>query len=117
AGRLDEAFYVERASTDRQKVAQAGEVESAKVPYFSLTMVPGGMARQEQRPERGSVVVVGLGPGDHDWMTPQSRRELAAATDLIGYGPYLDRVGLRPGQRHHPSDNTDEPERARLACT
>ena len=50
-------------------------------------------------------------------MTPQSRRELAAATDLIGYGPYLDRVGARDGQRRHPSDNTDEPARARLACT
>ena len=61
--------------------------------------------------------MVGLGPGDTDWMTPQSRRELAAATDLIGYGPYLDRVGTRDGQRRHPSDNTDEPARARLACT
>ena len=61
--------------------------------------------------------MVGLGPGDADWMTPQSRRELAAATDLIGYGPYLDRVGTRDGQRRHPSDNTDEPARARLACT
>ena len=49
-------------------------------------------------------------------MTPQSRRELAAATDLIGYGPYLDRVPPRPGQRRHASDNTDEPQRARLAC-
>jgi precorrin-2 C20-methyltransferase/precorrin-3B C17-methyltransferase len=49
-------------------------------------------------------------------MTPQSLRELAAATDLIGYGPYLDRVPIRPGQRRHPSDNTDEPQRARLAC-
>jgi precorrin-2 C20-methyltransferase/precorrin-3B C17-methyltransferase len=82
-------------------------------------MVPGGgqQAGSARGSDSGSVVVVGLGPGDHDWMTPQSRRELAAATDLIGYGPYLDRVGLRSGQRHHPSDNTDEPERARLACT
>ena len=61
--------------------------------------------------------MVGLGPGDTDWMTPQSRRELSAATDLIGYGPYLDRVWTRDGQRCHPSDNTDEPARARLACT
>ncbi len=61
--------------------------------------------------------VVGLGPGDVEWMTPQSRRELAAATDLIGYGPYLDRVGVREGQSRHPSDNTDEPARARLACS
>ena len=50
-------------------------------------------------------------------MTPQSRRELAAATDLIGYGRYLDRVTVRDGQRCHPSDNTDEPARARLACS
>jgi precorrin-2 C20-methyltransferase/precorrin-3B C17-methyltransferase len=49
-------------------------------------------------------------------MTPQSRRELAVATDLIGYGGYLDRVPARDGQRRHPSDNTDEPARARLAC-
>ena len=60
----------------------------------------------------GTVAVVGLGPGDADWMTPQSRRELAAATDLIGYGPYLDRIRPRDGQRRHPSDNTDEPARA-----
>ncbi|MGV0744719.1 precorrin-2 C(20)-methyltransferase [Mycolicibacterium sp. XJ870] len=113
-GRLDEAFYVERASTTRERVAPAGDVDEAKVPYFSLAMIPGGTRR---RAAAGSVVVVGLGPGDHDWMTPQSRRELAAATDLIGYGPYLERVGIRTGQRHHPSDNTDEPERARLACT
>jgi precorrin-2 C20-methyltransferase/precorrin-3B C17-methyltransferase len=65
----------------------------------------------------GGVAVVGLGPGALDWMTPQSRRELAAATDLIGYGPYLERVPARDGQRRHPSDNTDEPARARLACT
>ena len=49
-------------------------------------------------------------------MTPESRRELAAATDLIGYGTYLERVPARDGQRRHPSDNTDEPARARLAC-
>ncbi len=40
-------------------------------------------------------------PGDVDWMTPQCLSELAAATDLIGYGPYLDRVPIRPGQRRH----------------
>lgn len=117
-GRLDEAYYVERASTDRQRVSPAGEVggegsTDVKVPYFSLAMVPG---RSRSSSPQGSVVVVGLGPGDSDWMTPQSRRELAAATDLIGYGPYLDRVGARAGQHHHPSDNTDEPARAQLAC-
>ena len=104
-GRLDEAFYVERASTPRQRVMPAGEVDDGTVPYFSLAMLPGA-ARQNA--PTGSVAVVGLGPGDTDWMTPQSRRELAVATDLIGYGPYLDRVGTRDGQRRYPSDNTDD---------
>ncbi len=113
-GRLDDAFYVERASTSRQRVMPASEVDESTVPYFSLAMLPGTPRRQTAT---GSVAVVGLGPGDSDWMTPQSRRELAAATDLIGYGPYLDRIGARDGQRRHSSDNTDEPARARLACT
>lgn len=113
AGRLDDAFYVERASTESQRVLPAADVADAAVPYFSLALVP-GHRRDEARP--GTVAVVGLGPGDPAWMTPQSRRELAAATDLIGYGPYLDRVPTRQGQHRHASDNTDETFRARLAC-
>ncbi|HYB40066.1 MAG TPA: precorrin-2 C(20)-methyltransferase [Mycobacterium sp.] len=113
AGQLDDAVYVERASTAGQRVLPAADVEETSVPYFSLALLPGGRRRE---PRAGGVAVVGLGPGGTDWMTPQSRRELAAATDLIGYGPYLDRVPTRDGQRRHPSDNTDEAARARLAC-
>jgi len=112
-GRLDSAFYVERASTPEQRVLPAGDVDPAGVPYFSLAMVPGMAGRATPV---GSVAVVGLGPGDVDWMTPQARRELIGATDLIGYGPYLDRVATHDAQVLHPSDNTDEPARARLAC-
>ncbi len=114
AGRLDDALYVERASTPAERVLPAADVGGGSVPYFSLALVPGTRPR---RTSTGSVAVVGLGPGALDWMTPQSRRELTAATDLIGYGPYLDRVPRRDGQQRHPSDNTDEPARARLACT
>jgi len=133
SGRLGEAFYVERASTDAQRVLPAADVDAEGVPYFSLAILPGagrpatsdtGAGRpatsdtggEQRKTVGGSVAVVGLGPGDVDWMTPQSRRELAGATDLIGYGPYLNRVPLRAGQIRHPSDNTDEPARARLAC-
>lgn len=113
AGRLSDAVYVERASTPTQRVMPAADVEDDDVPYFSLAILAGGTVG---RSLPGSVAVVGLGPGDAEWMTPQSRRELTAATDLIGYGPYLDRIAPRPGQQRHPSDNTDEPARARLAC-
>jgi precorrin-2 C20-methyltransferase/precorrin-3B C17-methyltransferase len=112
-GLLDDAVYVERASTGAQRVLPAADVDAASVPYFSLAMVSGGRSRSRQ----GGVAVVGLGPGQIDWMTPQSRRELAAATDLVGYGPYLDRVPVREGQCRHPSGNTNETARARLACS
>ncbi len=113
SGRLGDAYYVERASTERQRVLPAADVDDESVPYFALAMLTG----HRQGPVgTGTVAVVGLGPGDANWMTPQSRQELAAATDLIGYGPYLDRIAVHEGQRRHPSDNTDEPARARLAC-
>ena len=40
---------------------------------------------------------------------------LAAATDLVGYAPYLARVPERAGQRRHASDNRQELARARQA--
>ncbi len=116
-GQLDDAFYIERASSPGQRILPAADVDATSVPYFSLAMLPGGRRRKRRSSAAGTVAVVGLGPGDNDWMTPQSRRELATATDLIGYRGYLDRVPVRDGQRRHPSDNTDEPARARLACT
>jgi precorrin-6Y C5,15-methyltransferase (decarboxylating) len=66
-------------------------------------------------PEGGRLDVVGLGPGDPDWLTPETARLLAAATDLVGYGPYLARLAAVPGQRRHVSDNREELARARHA--
>lgn len=63
----------------------------------------------------GSLSLVGLGPGDADMQTPQAAQALAAATDLVGYGPYLDRVPHRADLRRHPSDNRVEIDRARHA--
>jgi precorrin-3B C17-methyltransferase len=65
----------------------------------------------------GRLAVVGLGPGAPDLLTPEASAELAAASDLVGYGPYLDRVPMRPGQRRHASDNRAEIARARHALT
>jgi precorrin-3B C17-methyltransferase len=66
----------------------------------------------------GSLVVVGLGPGSPDLLTPAATRALQSASDLVGYGPYLDRIAdIVPGQRRHASDNRVEIERARHALT
>ena len=46
---------------------------------------------------KGLLTVVGLGPGDPRYLTPAASEALASATDLVGYGPYVDRVPERPG--------------------
>ncbi|MGV0584060.1 precorrin-2 C(20)-methyltransferase [Mycobacteroides chelonae] len=114
AGVLDRAYYVERASTSQQRVLSAADVDPSSVPYFSLVLVPGAQPLGDTAQD-GMVTVVGLGPGHHDWTTTEVRHELALATDLIGYGPYLDRIPARDGQVRHASDNRDEPARAELS--
>ena len=56
----------------------------------------------------GRLAVIGLGPGDERYLTPEAAAALADAQALYGYGSYLDRVPARPGQSRHPSDNREE---------
>ena len=60
----------------------------------------------------GRLWIVGLGPGPAHWMTPEAAAALDQASDILGYGPYLDRLALRPDQRRRASDNRFEMERA-----
>ncbi|WP_430783586.1 precorrin-2 C(20)-methyltransferase [Actinoplanes sp. G11-F43] len=214
AGRLDAAWYVERATTGRERSMPLREVDPATVPYFSLALLPspaatafgkaredaegtapevttgtapkvttgtaagvtmrtvttgtapggttrtapedaagiprqdagfgtvvapggadggtvsledagagtggaegraaGGLGGAEER-AAGGVTVVGLGPGARHWLTPEAQEALADADDLVGYGPYVDRVPPNPRQRRHSSDNRVEAERAAFA--
>lgn len=60
----------------------------------------------------GRLVIAGLGPGGHGHITPEVSAALDAATDIVGYAPYVARVVARPGLRLHASDNRVELERA-----
>ncbi|HWI42032.1 MAG TPA: precorrin-3B C(17)-methyltransferase [Nocardioides sp.] len=46
AGRLEGAWYVERASQPEERWLPVAEVDAASVPYFSLIVVPGDTARK-----------------------------------------------------------------------
>ncbi|KKB12351.1 precorrin-3B C17-methyltransferase [Devosia geojensis] len=63
----------------------------------------------------GKLYVVGLGPGSPDQVTPEALAAVAASGELYGYGPYLDRLTLRPDQRRIASDNRQELSRADAA--
>jgi precorrin-2 C20-methyltransferase/precorrin-3B C17-methyltransferase len=138
AGRLEQAYYVERASSGpRQVIERAADVDPSTVPYMSLVILPGAEAagaveasgQVESVPAAGAVPaagtgpasvagrvdVVGLGPGGRDWLTPQAQAVLAAADDIVGYAPYVDRVPPNPRQRRHGSDNRVEAQRAEFA--
>lgn len=65
----------------------------------------------------GWLRVIGLGPGDLALRTPEAGQALDAATDILGYAPYVARVAPRPGLRRHggDDDNRQELDRARHA--
>jgi precorrin-2 C20-methyltransferase/precorrin-3B C17-methyltransferase len=142
ADRLDQAYYVERASAGpRQVIERAADVDPSTVPYMSLIIIAGPEAAGQPVPlvarqpatsgtaagvevagipdgghrGPGRVDVVGLGPGGRDWLTPQAAAVLAAADDIVGYATYVDRVPPNPRQRRHGSDNRVEAQRAEFA--
>ena len=65
----------------------------------------------------GWLCIAGLGPGDLSMITPEVTAALEAATDVVGYIPYVARVAPRPGLTLHPSDNRVEMDRARAALS
>jgi precorrin-3B C17-methyltransferase len=60
----------------------------------------------------GTLTIAGLGPGADALVTPEVTAALAAATDIVGYAPYVARVRPRNGLTLHPSDNRVELQRA-----
>ena len=133
AGRLGDAVYVERASSQRQVVLPVKDVDPATVPYMSIILVPGDSSGQAVRHERAvaptteqaepatgpttaaELLVVGLGPAGEEWLTPQVQAVLAEVDHVVGYAPYVNRVPQRPGLQRHASGNTVEIDRARHA--
>jgi len=140
AGVGERAIYVERASSDAERIAPLADA-GERAPYMSLVLVPtvarpgedaartsasapahasaerqaGDAEADERTQRRGSLAVVGLGPAGPEWLTPEAAAELATAEHLVGYAPYVARVPERPGQQRHASDNRVELERARHA--
>ncbi|SPB13399.1 precorrin-3 methyltransferase [Caballeronia novacaledonica] len=65
---------------------------------------------------RGTLTVIGLGPGSAESMTPAARAALIAAQDVLGYETYVRMAGpFRDDQRVHMTDNREELQRARHA--
>ncbi|MGB0683806.1 MAG: precorrin-3B C(17)-methyltransferase [Magnetovibrionaceae bacterium] len=65
---------------------------------------------------RGHLAVVGIGPGQAGWRTPEADRLVSGATDLVGYGLYLDLLGsAAEGKARHGYELGQEIDRCRQA--
>jgi len=63
----------------------------------------------------GSVVVIGVGPGDERFLTREARDALDGAQAVYGFAPYLERLPERAGQMRHATEDADEVARAGAA--
>jgi precorrin-3B C17-methyltransferase len=63
----------------------------------------------------GRLYVIGTGPGNPEQMTPEALAAVSTSAEFFGYGPYVDRLSLRPDQLRRVSDNREELDRARAA--
>jgi cobalt-precorrin 5A hydrolase/precorrin-3B C17-methyltransferase len=65
---------------------------------------------------RGRLSVVGIGPGQASWRTPEVSRLIAEAEELVGYGLYIDLLGpLAAGKQRSDYPLGGEEERCRYA--
>ena len=65
---------------------------------------------------RGRLTIIGIGPGDPAWRTPEASNALAQASDVVGYELYLSLLGHTIDDKNqHKSAIGEEERRVRLA--
>ena len=79
-------------------LAAAGPEGSLEIPKrksanatCALARIGSGGGRKGIK--RGRLSIVGIGPGDREWRTPEAVRHLWQADELVGYRKYLDLAG------------------------
>lgn len=102
------ALVVPKTKSARATAAAARAAPGADLDGASLEGV-GGHAR-------GTLTIVGIGPGAAEWRTPAATAALREATDVVGYSLYLDIVAdVIVGKNRHDSNLAEEEARVRLA--
>jgi cobalt-precorrin 5A hydrolase/precorrin-3B C17-methyltransferase len=79
----------------------------------AIARAPRTLDAQATGRKRGTLALVGLGPGDTAMRTPEAAQAVDAATDLVGYTLYLDLLGDRAaGKARHDFQLGEEEARA-----
>lgn len=82
----------------------------------AVALAPGIVDATHLGRGRGTLAVIGTGPGDPAWRTPEVEAAVRRASDLVGYGLYLDLLGpLAKGKVRHGYELGEEERRVRVA--
>ncbi|MFZ1813756.1 MAG: precorrin-3B C(17)-methyltransferase [Rhizobiaceae bacterium] len=107
-------------------LALAGDGGTLVVPKQKSRRVTAAIARaprvllesqiMENGKSRGTLFVVGIGPGKQGWRSPEVSAMISASTDLVGYSLYLDLIAdISQGKTRHDFDLGKEEDRVRHA--
>ena len=91
-GHAERAIYVERATMAGEVVTPLCRRRTTRRLISRSFSRRGGEAAVT-----GRVMIVGLGPGPAEWMTPEASAAIEEASDVVGYGPYLRAARLAAG--------------------
>ncbi len=79
----------------------------------AIALAPGDIDARSAGSPRGELFIVGIGPGSPSWRTPEADAAIAQASDVVGYGLYLDLLGSAlAGKSRHDSPLGEEEARA-----
>jgi cobalt-precorrin 5A hydrolase / precorrin-3B C17-methyltransferase len=99
-----------------EKLALPADCELVVNDELQIALAPSPIDPATIGQPPGKLTVIGTGPGSKQWMSPEVRATILAATDLVGYQTYIDLIGdLAEGKVCHASDNRVELDRSRLA--
>ena len=76
------------------------EKQKSKNATMALAQAPAPIFDAFPGRKPGRVMLVGIGPGQPDWRTPEATKMVQSADELVGYGLYIDILG--PVAAHLP---------------
>ncbi|MCR9214502.1 MAG: precorrin-3B C(17)-methyltransferase [Proteobacteria bacterium] len=82
----------------------------------AIALSPERLSNKEIGTPQGKLSVIGIGPGQDPWRTPEASKLINDATDLVAYGLYLDLLGDSiHGKTRHDFGLGEEETRVRAA--
>lgn len=125
--RVETPSEVVFAEVGTHSVAEAGALAQSETSVLwhakrktanatcAIGLAPAPLTELKGRP-RGRLSLVGIGPGQAAWRTPEASRLVQEADDLVGYGLYIDLLGpLAAGKPRHDFPLGGEEARCRFA--